>query len=254
MLIATAGAGGTFVLFVVVEPVAVLAEVEDDPAPQAEKHTVRKAIKNRGRCCFNYWEPHVADWDGRLRGSSMPQLWPELLMFTIRTRHVPGRGRRRGLDLDAGGAGGHGLIGCGTRSCLPGAGTRAVKRLANLQQLIAGMRELPNPRDLKNAVRLVIESNSADGYVPSRFIQATGDGTATDLLAVFRRLISKGETLQYLNSALKRISTLLTLEDFVSWRGAEWVSITQQSTSPVPALCTSTKWLGAPGTGFRGNR
>jgi hypothetical protein len=88
--------------------------------------------------------------------------------------------------------------------------------------IIPGMRILPNPRDLKEAVRSVIESNSADGYVPSRFIQATGDGTAPDLLAVCRRLISKGETVQYLDSALKRISTLLTLEDLVSWRGAEW--------------------------------
>jgi hypothetical protein len=88
--------------------------------------------------------------------------------------------------------------------------------------IIPAMRILPNPRNLKAAVRCVIESNSADGYVPSRFIQATGDGTAPDLLAVCRRLISKGETLQYLDSALKRISTLLTLEDLVSWRGAEW--------------------------------
>jgi hypothetical protein len=84
------------------------------------------------------------------------------------------------------------------------------------------MRILPNPRDLKAAVRRVIESNSADGYVPSRLIQATGDGTAPDLLAVCRRMISEGETLQYLDSALKQFSTLLTLEDLVSWRGAEW--------------------------------
>src|ERR1035437_3932657 len=84
------------------------------------------------------------------------------------------------------------------------------------------MRTLPNPHDLKDAVRCVIESNSADGYVPSRFIQATGDGTAPDLLAICRRLIIKGETLQDLDSALKRFSTLLTLEDLVSLRGAEW--------------------------------
>jgi hypothetical protein len=88
--------------------------------------------------------------------------------------------------------------------------------------IIAGMRVLPNPRNLKDAVRCVIESNSLDGYVPSRFIQATGEGTAPDLLAVCRRLISRGETLQDLDSALKRISTLLTLEDLVSLRGAEW--------------------------------
>ena len=68
----------------------------------------------------------------------------------------------------------------------------------------------------------MIESNRADGYVPSPFIQATGDGAAPDLLAVCRRLINQGETLQYLDSALKQFSTLLTLEDLVSWRGAEW--------------------------------
>jgi hypothetical protein len=84
------------------------------------------------------------------------------------------------------------------------------------------MRVLPNPHDLKDAVRCVIESNSADGYVPIRFIQATGDGTAPDLLAVCRRLISEGENLQYLDSVMKHFSTLLTLEDLVSWRGAEW--------------------------------
>src|ERR1035437_1480460 len=90
--------------------------------------------------------------------------------------------------------------------------------------IITGMRMriLPNPQNLKDAVRCVIESNSADGYVPSRFIQATGDGNAPDLLAVCRRLINAGETMQRLDSALKRISTLLTLEDLVSWRGAEW--------------------------------
>ena len=81
---------------------------------------------------------------------------------------------------------------------------------------------MPNPRDLRYAVCCVIESNGADGYVPSRFIQATGDGNAPDLLAVCRRLINKDETAQYLDSALKRISTLLTLEDLISRRGAEW--------------------------------
>jgi hypothetical protein len=84
------------------------------------------------------------------------------------------------------------------------------------------MRFLPTPRDLRAAVHCVIESNSADGYIPTRFIQATGDGTAPGLLAVCRRLINKGETLQYLDSALKRFSTLLTLEDLVAWRGAAW--------------------------------
>lgn len=84
------------------------------------------------------------------------------------------------------------------------------------------MRPLPNPRNLNEAVRFVIESNRSDGYLPNRFIQATADGTAPNLLAVCINLISKGETLQYLESALRRLPTLLTLEDFVSHRGSEW--------------------------------
>jgi hypothetical protein len=48
------------------------------------------------------------------------------------------------------------------------------------------------------------------------------DGTAPDLLSVCIRLINKGETLEYLDIALRRFPTLLTLEDFVSRRGTEW--------------------------------
>jgi hypothetical protein len=84
------------------------------------------------------------------------------------------------------------------------------------------MRSLPNPQTLNEAVRCVIESNRSDGYIPTRFILSTQDGTASDLLAVCMKLINNGETLEYLDSALKRFPTLLTIEDFVSRRGAEW--------------------------------
>ena len=84
------------------------------------------------------------------------------------------------------------------------------------------MRQLPTARNLSEAVRRVIESNRSDGYTPTRFIQATGDGTATDLFTVCTKLIRKGETLEYLESALRSYPTLLTLEDFVSCRGSEW--------------------------------
>jgi hypothetical protein len=84
------------------------------------------------------------------------------------------------------------------------------------------MRALPHAGNLSEAVRQVVESNRSDGYTPIRFIQATRDGTATDLLSVCSKLISKGETLEYLESALKSYPTLLTLEDFVSRRGSEW--------------------------------
>jgi hypothetical protein len=84
------------------------------------------------------------------------------------------------------------------------------------------MRELPNAQNLGEAVSRVIESNRSDGYTPTRFIQATADGTAPNLLPICVKLIAKGETLEYLDSALRRFPMLLTLEDFVSRRGSEW--------------------------------
>lgn len=84
------------------------------------------------------------------------------------------------------------------------------------------MRQLPNPRNLTDAVRCVIESNRADGYTPIRFIQITADGSVPDLLTVCIKLINKGETLEYLDNALRRFPMLLTLEDLVWRRGSEW--------------------------------
>ena len=88
--------------------------------------------------------------------------------------------------------------------------------------MIFPMRQLPSPQNLNDAVRCVIGSNCLDGYTPNRFIQATGDGAAPDLLAVCIRLINKGETLEHLDSALRQFPALLTLEDFVSRCGSEW--------------------------------
>lgn len=84
------------------------------------------------------------------------------------------------------------------------------------------MRSLPKVQTLKQAVREVIENNKSDGYIPTRFIQATGSGDVPDLLSVCEKLIAKGETLEYLENALKRFPTLLTLEDFVSQHGTAW--------------------------------
>jgi hypothetical protein len=88
--------------------------------------------------------------------------------------------------------------------------------------MIAHMRSLPSPQTLGDAVRCVIDSNRSDGYSPTRFTQATMDGTAPDLLSICMRLINKGETLEYLDAALRRFPTLLALEDLVSRRGSEW--------------------------------
>ena len=84
------------------------------------------------------------------------------------------------------------------------------------------MRILPNVQTLKEAVKQVIQSNSSDGYVPTRFIQATGGGDSPTLPYVCDRLIVKGETLEYLERALIEHPQLLTLEDFVVRDGANW--------------------------------
>ena len=84
------------------------------------------------------------------------------------------------------------------------------------------MRQLPSVETLQQAVREVIESNKRDGYVPTRFIQVTEDGNAAGLLSVCEGLITKGETLEWLDSALRRHPNLLTLEDFVARLGEAW--------------------------------
>jgi hypothetical protein len=85
------------------------------------------------------------------------------------------------------------------------------------------MRALPNPETLNDAVRCVIDSNRSDGYNPTRFTQTTMDGTAPDLLSVCIRLINKGETLEYLDVALRRFPTLLgnSIANYKVTEGAE---------------------------------
>ncbi len=84
------------------------------------------------------------------------------------------------------------------------------------------MRVFPKVQTLRQAVRQVIESNKGDGYIPTRFIQATCNVDEPDLLYVCERLIVKGEALEYLENALKRFPALLTLEDFVANYGVTW--------------------------------
>lgn len=84
------------------------------------------------------------------------------------------------------------------------------------------MRPLPEVGTLQAAVRAVIESNKADGYNPTRFTAITANGHTPDLLTVCENLIVKGETLEYLDKALPKFPTLLTLEDFVERFGGAW--------------------------------
>jgi hypothetical protein len=86
----------------------------------------------------------------------------------------------------------------------------------------AGTRPLPNPPTLSDAVQEVINSNSADGYTPTRFMGATQSGLAPNLLGVCSKLINRGETLEWLEKALQSFPTLLTLEDLVCHYGSGW--------------------------------
>jgi hypothetical protein len=84
------------------------------------------------------------------------------------------------------------------------------------------MRPLPHVDSLESAVREVIRSNRADGYPPTRFIQITAGKSDADLRSACERLILRGETLEALERAFKKYTTLLTLEDLVSRLGADW--------------------------------
>ena len=110
------------------------------------------------------------------------------------------------------------------------------------------MRPLPVVATLQEAVERVIDSNSRDGYVPTRFIQATEYGRAPALTRVCENLIQKGETLEYLEDALEKSPTLLTLEDLVSRFGEGWgfsratVDIAKQRVTYFDQIADSTRY------------
>ena len=84
------------------------------------------------------------------------------------------------------------------------------------------MRPLPQPKTLREAVRAVIKSNVADGFYPKRFIVTTAKGDAPDLLSVCDALITKADTLKWLETAVLVFPEVLTLEDLVARLGASW--------------------------------
>ncbi len=83
---------------------------------------------------------------------------------------------------------------------------------------------VPNPSVLSDAVREIIRQNKAVGYNPTRFIAATKEGAADNLVAVCTNLILKPETHEWLQKAVEANPSILTLEDLVthSAHGREW--------------------------------
>jgi len=65
------------------------------------------------------------------------------------------------------------------------------------------VRHLPEPQNLREAVKEVIRSNSADRYHPGRFIQATEAGEAKDLKRICEHMILNPDTLTWLVDALR---------------------------------------------------
>ena len=84
------------------------------------------------------------------------------------------------------------------------------------------MRTLPQAKNLQEAVKAVIQSNTSDGHPFPRFVLLTKNGCAPDLFKVCDRIITQGKTRDLLETALGKFPSLLTLEDIVAKRGTDW--------------------------------
>jgi hypothetical protein len=84
--------------------------------------------------------------------------------------------------------------------------------------------QLPSPGNLEEATQEVILQNKSVGYIPTRFIGATQEGYAPNLVQVCTNLIHSDGAVQALLEAIPRYPGLLTLEDLVirSKHGKEW--------------------------------
>ena len=85
---------------------------------------------------------------------------------------------------------------------------------------------LPFPETLRAAVEAVIAQNKAEGYPPTRFIQATSggypDGGEPELREICSKLIRSGEALKWVEKSLQTYPRLLLLEDLVAQHGEHY--------------------------------
>jgi hypothetical protein len=82
--------------------------------------------------------------------------------------------------------------------------------------------------ELRKAVRRVIEQNITVGYRPGRFVQATEDGTASNIVEVCEHLLTNPETLEHIEAAVRAYAGLLTLEEEVV-RHAEGFGLSEKA-------------------------
>ena len=81
---------------------------------------------------------------------------------------------------------------------------------------------LRKPESLRIAVKRVIAQNSSVGYNAPRFVQATLNGEAPDLLQRCGGLLVSSTALEAMLKAVQEYYGLLTLEDFVMRWGSDW--------------------------------
>jgi hypothetical protein len=81
-------------------------------------------------------------------------------------------------------------------------------------------RPLPPADDLPAAVVQVIQNQV--GRPATRFIAATQNGQAQNLVEIVSNLIMNAEAVEFRENELREFPYLLTIEDYVARRGSEW--------------------------------
>lgn len=84
------------------------------------------------------------------------------------------------------------------------------------------MRPLPRVKNLEQACRKVVESNTADKHYPGYFDSMTRDKDSEALLPVISRLILEATFLEKVERIMKKCRTMLTIEDLVAHYGDTW--------------------------------
>ncbi|WP_308637324.1 hypothetical protein [Paenibacillus silvisoli] len=84
------------------------------------------------------------------------------------------------------------------------------------------MRQLPHVKNLEQACRKVVESNTADKHYPGYFDLMTRDMDSESLIPVISQLILESAFLEKVEKIMKKCSTMLTIEDMVAHYGETW--------------------------------
>ncbi|QNK57420.1 hypothetical protein [Paenibacillus sp. PAMC21692] len=84
------------------------------------------------------------------------------------------------------------------------------------------MRPLPGVKNLEQACRKVVESNTADKHYPGYFDSMTRGKDSEALLPVISRLILEATFLEKVERIMKKCRSMLTIEDLVDYYGNTW--------------------------------